>query len=235
MALPKNIRPEYNLTLPSNGKKIKYQPFSVREEKILVLAAESQNPEEISNGVLNVLQNCIVSPNNIDVGDLALFDIEYLFLKARAKSIGEKVSVRITDPNDETYSVDHEIQIDKINVEKNKDHTDKIDIGGNTLVQMRYPDISFFNDGVNIQNVNASLELVSRCVKAVVVEEEVYNRTDMGEEELQEWLESLTSSQFQSIVKFFETMPKLRHKITLKNKNTEKNFTIVLEGLADFF
>lgn len=235
MALPKNIRPEYSTTIPSSGKKVKYQPFSVKEEKILVLAAESQNPDEVTNAVTNVLQNCVTSPADFSVAELALFDVEYLFLKARAKSVGEKVKVRITDPNDPDYSVDHEISIDKITVEKSKDHSDLIEIAEGTAIKMRYPDISFFNEGINVSSVSTSLELIARCVQSLVINEEVYNHTDLAEGELVEWLEGLTSAQFQKMVEFFNTMPKLRHKVTLKNKKTDKNFTVVLEGLADFF
>jgi len=235
MALPKNIRPEYNATLPSSGKRIKYQPFSVKEEKILVLAAESQNPEEITNAVANVLQNCITSPADFNVNELALFDVELLFLKARAKSVGEKVTVRISDPGDPEYTVEHDIIIDKITVDKNKDHKDLIELSEGTQVKMKYPDISFFNDGINVTTITSSLDLVSRCVQTIVIDEEVYNRADMSETEVVDWLEGLTSAQFKKIMEFFETMPRLRHKINLKNKNTDSNFTVTLEGLGDFF
>ncbi len=235
MALPKNIRPEYSTTIPSTGKKIKYQPFSVKEEKILILAAETQDTDEITNAVTNVITNCVTSPADFKVEDLALYDIEYLFLKTRSKSVGETITVTITDPEDPTYSVDHEIEIDKIKVVKNKDHTDTISISEDVLIKMKYPDITFFNDGVNLNDISSSITLMSKCVSQLVVGEEVFNRVDMTETELVEWLEGLTQIQFQKIIEFFATMPKLSHTIKARNKNTNKDFTIKLEGLQDFF
>ena len=235
MALPKPVRPEYCTTIPSTGKKIKYQPFTVKEEKILVLAAESGDSEEITNGIINILERCVTSPQDFKVEDLALFDIEYLFLKARSKSAGEKIEVRVTDPDDETCTVFHSINIDKIGIERTEGHSDLIDLGDEIKVQMKYPDISFFTDGVDTTNISSSLELISRCVKSIISGEEVFNRMEMGETELQDWLEELTTEQFKKIIKFFETMPKLSHSFTLKNKNKGTEFTIKLEGLADFF
>ena len=235
MALPKNIRPEYNTTIPSTGKRIKYQPFSVKEEKVLVLAAESGDPDEITNAVTNVLKRCVTSPADFNVGELALFDVEYLFLKARSKSAGEKIKVMITDPNDESYTVEHEINIDKIGVERNEEHNDLIEVSDSVTIKMKYPDISFFNDGIVMDNVNTATTLIARCVKQIIIEEEVYNGVDMSEEEITDWLEGLTSEQFKRITDFFTTMPRLKHKFTLTNPNTGNEFTTELEGLGDFF
>jgi hypothetical protein len=235
MALPKSIRPEYNTTIPSSGKKIKYQPFTVREEKILILAAESQEMDEISNAVSNVLSNCVTSPADFKIDDLAIFDIEYLFLKARAKSAGETIKVVIRDPNDETYSVDHEIDIDKIRVIKTKGHTDLIDLSEEVKVKMKYPGIDFFTEGVKIDSIGDSIETVAKCVSQIVVGEEVYNSSDMTEEEIIEWLEGMTTEQFKKLMSFFETMPQMKHEIKLKNSKTGKDFSVTLEGLADFF
>ena len=234
MGLPKPIRPEYSTTIPSSGKKIKYQPFSVKEEKILILASESQDMDEITNAISNVLTNCVTTPN-FNVEELALFDIEHLFLRTRAKSVGEKLDVRITDPDDETYTVDHQIDIDKITVSKNKDHDPKVIIDDQTTVIMGYPDIHFFAEGVSVDSITDRLDLAAKCVKQIVIGEEVYNKGDMSEREIQEWLEGLTSEQFGKIMTFFLTMPRLAHSITLTNANTKKKFTVTLEGLADFF
>ena len=235
MALPKHIRPEYSTTIPSTGKRIKYQPFSVKEEKVLVLAAETNDQDEVTNAITNVLERCVTSPADFKVSELALFDIEYLFLKARSKSAGEKIKLNITDPNDETFTVEHEINIDKIIIDRNEEHTDLISISDNTMIKMRYPDISFFEEGINTDNINETTTLVGRCISQIVIEEEVYNSEDMSPGELNEWLDGLTTEEFQKIAKFFKTMPKLRHTFTLKNTNTGKDFTVVLEGLADFF
>ena len=235
MALPKSIRPEYSTTIPSTGKRIKYQPFSVKEEKILVLAAESSDPDEITNAITNVLQNCVTVPADFKVEDLALFDVEYLFLKARSKSAGEKIKLSVSDPDDESFSVEHEINIDKISVEKTKEHTDLISISDTVSVKMKYPDITFFNEGVSTDNITSTTKLIARCISQIVIDEEVYNKSEMAEGESEEWLEGLTTEQFKKISGFFETMPKLSHSFTLHNPNTEKDFTIHLEGLADFF
>ena len=235
MALPKPVRPEYNTTIPSTGKKIKYQPFTVKEEKILVLAAESGDNDEITNAITNILERCVTSPQDFKVEDLALFDIEYLFLKARSKSAGEKIDVRVTDPDDETCVVDHSINIDKIGVQKTEGHSNIIDLGEEMKVEMKYPDISFFTDGVDTTNINSSLALIGRCIKSIISGEEVYSRMEMGESEIEEWLEELTTEQFKKVLNFFETMPKLKHSFTLKNPNKGTEFTVNLEGLADFF
>ena len=235
MALPAPNRPEYTTTIPSNGKKIKYQPFSVKEEKILVLAAESKDNIEIANAVAKTLRNCIVSPQDINVDDLALFDIEFLFLKCRAKSVGEKVSLRVTDPDDETYTVDHSINVDKITVDKPKGHTDLIQISDDLQVKMKYPDISFFADGVDLNTMVSTLDVITKCISAIVHDEEVYNRVDMTDSEINEWVDSLSTAQYNKIIEFFVSMPRLKHTISLKNPNTGNNFSITLEGLADFF
>lgn len=234
MALPKPTRPEYNTTIPSSGKKIKYVPFSVKEEKILILASESQDMDEITNAISNVLTNCVTSPG-FSVDDLALFDIEHLFLRTRAKSVGERLEVRVTDPDDETFTTEHEIDIDKITVTKNKDHNPMVKVTDDTTVVMGYPDIQFFAEGINVDSITDRLDLAAKCVKQIIVGEEVYNKEDMSPKEVEEWLEGLTSEQFGKIMEFFLTMPRLSHKLTLKNTNTGKNFSITLEGLADFF
>jgi hypothetical protein len=234
MALPRPTRPEYSTTIPSTGKKIKYQPFTVREEKILVLAAESQDSDEITNAVTNCIKNCVTSPADININELALFDIEYLFLKCRAKSVGEKLTVRITDPMDETFIKDHEINIDKIQVIRDKSHTDLIDIEG-IFVKMSYPDITFFTQGIDLNSIESNIEMISRCIRSITQDEEVYARDDMEEGELLEWLEGLSKEQFTKITEFFVTMPKLSHTIKIRNTNTDKDFEITLEGLSDFF
>ena len=233
--LPKPVRPEYTTTIPSTGKKVKYQPFTVKQEKVLILAAESQDQDEIVNAIVNVLNSCITSPADLRIEDLALFDIEYLFLKARAKSIGEKIEVSVTDPNDETFETLHSIYVDRIGVEKNEDHTDIINIVEGTSIKMKYPDISFFADGIQLNSITDSIKTICRCIESIVIDDEVYNTGDMSANELEDWIEDLTSDQFKKINNFFETMPKLSHTVTIKNTNTNKDFKVTLEGLADFF
>jgi len=235
MALPKNIRPEYTTTVPSTGKRIKYQPFSVKEEKVLILAAESKDPDEISNAISNVLTACITSPSDFIVEELALFDIEFIFLKTRAKSAGEKLTVRVTDPDDETFSVDHDINIDKIGIVKDEKHTNLIEVSEGVLVKMRYPDITFFNDGIQLTDMSSTIDVITRCVDSIVYGEDVYNAADLSANEVEEWVDGLTSEQFQKITEFFATMPKLSHSFTVKNTKKNTTFSIKLEGLGDFF
>jgi hypothetical protein len=235
MAIPKPIRPEYGTTIPSSGKKIKYQPFSVKEEKVLILAAESEDQEEITNAITNVLKNCVTSPQDFKVDDLALFDIEYLFLKTRSKSAGEKIKLQVTDPDDETYSVSHEINIDRIKVEFDEDHKDVIELSEGISVKMKYPDISFFSEGVDVSNLSGTTKTVSRCISQIISGDEVYNKADITDAEMDDWMDGLTTEQFEKLAKFFQTMPQLKHEFTLKNKKTGNDFTIKLQGLADFF
>ena len=235
MALPKPVRPEYSTTIPSTGKRIKFQPFSVREEKVLILASESEDVDEISNALSNVLESCITTPADFSVSELALFDIEYLFLKCRAKSAGEKISIKITDPNDVDFTTVHEIDIDKIKVVKNKEHKDIVELSSGIKVKMRYPDISFFQQGINIDDIQSSMSLVSKCISQIVDGDEVYNKADMTEKEILEWLEGLTLDDFKRVIEFFNTMPKLAHSFKVKNTNRNTEFEISLNGLADFF
>ena len=235
MALPKITRPEYSTTVPSTGKKIKYNPFTVREEKVLMLAAEGQESEEIINAVTNCIETCVTSPNDFKVADLALFDIEYLFLKMRSKSVGEMIQLVVTDPNDETFKVEHEINIDKIGVKKTAGHKEVIDITPEVKVKMRYPGIDFFTEGIDVSNVKSSVDVIAKCIHQIITEEEVFERADMTDAEVREWIEDLTQSQFSDLSNFITSMPRLSHSITLRNTNTKKDFTVKLEGLADFF
>lgn len=238
--LPYNVRPEYPATIPSLGKKIRYVPFSLKEEKILILAAESGDSDEILNSVLTTIKNCIISPDNIEVRDLAIFDIEYLFLRLRAKSVGEKIKIRVTDPNDELYSVDHEIDIDSINVEKQPGHKDIIDINDTLSVKFKYPGIEFFTETIDMSNVVSGVKVLSKCLFQIINGEEVINRADMTTDEIDEWFDSLTNVQYIKLAEFIDTMPKLRYAHKFKNRRKDSDqfneeFTIVLEGLADFF
>ena len=235
MGLPKTIRPEYSTTIPSTGKKVKYNPFSVREEKVLVLASESNDPEEITNAIINVLQNCITSPSDIKVEELAIFDIEFLFLKARAKSVGEYINVRVTDPSDETFTTDHSINIDRIGIDRTADHSAVIFLSDDVQVKMKYPGIEFFAEGVDLSSITNSISTISRCIDSVISGDEVFHCIDTTKKELEEWLEGLTSEQFKRITNFFVTMPKLRHTFSVTNENTGNEFKITLEGLSDFF
>lgn len=210
-------------------------PFSVKEEKILVLAAETQDVDEVTNAISNTLTNCVTSPADFDVETLPLFDIQLLFLKCRAKSAGEKIKVKITDPSDETYTVEHEINIDKIQLQKTENHTDLIKLDDNTTVKMNYPGIKFFAEGLSLDGIVDISKNIKECIGQIVIGDEVFNRADMSDDEIETWVSDLTKQDITKFVEFFNTMPTLKHKITLKNPNTKENFSIVLEGLQDFF
>ena len=169
----------------------------------------------------------------VDVQELALFDVEFLFLRARAKSIGEKLQLRVSD--EDGTQVETELNVDSVKVQRDPDHTDIIKISDDVTLKMKYPDLHFFAEGVKVDTIHESTETMARCVSQIVVGEEVYSREDMTSEEIVEWLDGLTTEQYSKIMKFFETMPKLTHTIKLKNRNTGENFEVVLEGLADFF
>ena len=238
MPLPKINTPTYELTLPSNNKKIKYRPFLVREEKILIMALETENSEDISNAVVDILSECILT-KGVDVTKLATFDIEYLFLNVRSKSVGETVEVNVVCPDDNKTSVQMEINLDSIKVQKTRGHKNIIKLDDQYSMKLKYPSLDEFignnfdtNEG---SVVDKSLSMISSCIEIVYDEEESWDASDSTKQELEEFVEQLNSKQFKAIEKFFETMPTLSHKVKVKNPTTEVESEVVLEGLASFF
>ena len=239
MPLPKINTPTYELELPSTGKKIKYRPFLVKEEKILLMALESEDMKQISNGIVQILNDCILT-RGVKVESLATFDIEYLFLNVRAKSVGETVEVNITCPDDGETTVEMEIEIDSIKVQKNKDHKNIIKLDDKYSMKLRYPSFDQFIDNnfeVNedVSDVNKSLDMITSCIEMVYDEEESWSASDCSKKELVEFVDQLNSKQFKQIETFFTTMPKLSHTIVVENPNTGVESEVVLEGLASFF
>lgn len=238
MPLPKISTPTYELELPSTGQEIKYRPFLVKEEKLLVLALESENTKEITTAIKNVIKSCIQT-KNIKVETLPTFDIEYLFLNIRGKSVGEEIEVNVICPDDgETY-VPVKINIDEIQVQKNEEHTNKIQVDDNIVMQMKYPSLDQFIknnfDFSGDSNMDQSFDLVASCIDKIFNEEEVWTSGDVTKKELIDFLEQMNSAQFKQIEKFFETMPKLSHSVKVKNPKTEVESEVVLEGLSSFF
>jgi hypothetical protein len=238
MPLPKISTPTYELELPSTGQEIKYRPFLVKEEKLLVLALESENTKEITTAIKNVIKNCIQT-KNIKVESLPTFDIEYLFLNIRGKSVGEEIEVNVICPDDgETY-VPVKINIDEIQVQKNEEHTNKIQVDDNIIMQMKYPSLDQFIknnfDFSGDTNMDQSFDLVASCIDKIFNDEEVWTSGDVTKKELIDFLEQMNSAQFKQIEKFFETMPKLSHSVKVKNPKTEVESEVVLEGLSSFF
>ena len=237
MPLPKISTPTYELVIPSTKKKVKYRPFLVKEEKVLIMAMESEDTTMIANAVKDVISSCITT-RGVKVDELATFDIEYLFLNIRGKSVGEQVEVLITCPDDGTTKVPTLIDLDEIQIQEDENHSKDIKLDDSLTLRMRYPSMKEFiknNFAVNDISVDDTFDIVTSCIEQVYNEEESWSAKDCTKKELKEFAEQLSSKQFKEIETFFETMPKLSHTITVSNPNTGKDNTIVLEGLASFF
>ena len=237
MPLPKISAPSYELVIPSSKKKIKYRPFLVKEEKILILAMESQDTKQIANAVKDVISHCILT-RGIKVEKLSTFDIEYLFLNIRGKSVGEEVELMITCPDDEKTQVPTMINLDDIKVQIDENHNPDIKLDDEYTMRMKYPSMDEFiknNFAAGDINVDDTFKLISSCIDQVYSEDESWTAADCTKKELNEFVESLNSKQFKDVEKFFETMPKLSHKIKVTNPETKVENEILLEGLQSFF
>ena len=238
MPLPKIATPTYELELPSTGESIQFRPFLVKEEKVLVLALESEDTKQITTAIKAVIKSC-VQTKGIKVEALPTFDIEFLFLNIRGKSVGENIEVNIICPDDETTEVPVNIDLDEIRVQKNDEHTRQIKIDDTLMMEMKYPSLDqFIKNNFDFEDKNAmdqSFDLITSCVDKIYSEDDVWAADDCTKKELKDFLEQMNSSQFKSIETFFETMPKLSHKIKVTNPNTKVESEVVLEGLASFF
>ena len=239
MPLPKINTPTYELELPSSGKKIKYRPFLVREEKILLVALESEDMKQITESVVSILTDCIIT-KGVKVSDLSTFDIEFLFLNVRSRSVGETVEVNITCPDDGKTSVPVEIDLDEIKIVKDKSHKNIIKLDEKLSMKLKYPSLEQFIDsnfetGGNESEVDKSMSMVTSCIDIIYDNEESWDASDCTKKELEEFLEQLNTKQFKEIESFFTTMPKLSHTVKVKNPNTKVESEVVLEGLASFF
>lgn len=237
MALPKASTPIYQLDLPSSGKTVKYRPFLVKEEKVLILALESNDIKNITEALKNVLTACIIT-KDINVESLSTFDIEYLFLNVRGKSVGEMIDVVVTCPDDGTTKVDVSINIDDIKVKTDPEHTRDIELGDNLRLRMKYPSLKQFVEsnftGEDL-GVEEGFKMISQCIEQVYNDDESFSASDCTPEELEDYIATMTTQQFQAVEKFFSTMPKLSHTIKVTNPKTKKKSEHVLEGLASFF
>ena len=237
MPLPKINTPTYELSLPSNGKKIKYRPFLVREEKILIMALETENQKQITDAVVEILDACIMT-RGVKVQNLATFDIEYIFLNVRSKSVGETINVNIICPDDEKTSVEIPIDLESIKVKKDKSHTNIVKIDDNLSLKLKYPSMEQFienNFESTDETIKNTMKLITSSIDMIFNEEESWNASESTEKELEEFIEQLNSKQFQMIEKFFDTMPKLSHRVKVTNPKTNVESTVILEGLAAFF
>jgi len=238
MPLPKIVTPTYELVLPSTGKTIKYRPFLVKEEKVLVIAMESEDTKQITNAVKTVIKNCIET-RGIKVETLPTFDIEYLFLNIRSKSVGEEIDVNIICPDDGKTEVPVTINVDEIQVIKNDKHNNRIKLDDNVMMEMKYPSLDQFIknnfDISNNTNIDQSFDLIASCIDKIFTEEEVWTSSDVTKKELVDFLDQMNTNQFKEIEEFFNTMPKLTHKFNVSNPKTGIESEVVLEGLASFF
>ena len=238
MPLPTIATPTYELELPSSGKTIKYRPFLVKEEKLLVLALESEDTKEISNAIKAVLKSCIQT-RGIKVETLPTFDIEFLFLHIRGKSVGEELEVSLIAPDDGVTAVPVKVNIDDIKVHRQEGHDKKIKLDDNLLMEMKYPSLDQFIknnfDFDDDASIDKSFEVIASCIDKIYNEEEVWSTSDCTKKELMDFLDQMNTMQFKLIEKFFETMPKLSHTVKLKNPETKVESEVVIEGLASFF
>lgn len=237
MPLPKIATPTYELELPSTKQKIKFRPFLVKEEKLLVLALESEDTKHITTAIKTVIKNCI-STRGIKVEELPTFDIEFLFLNIRGKSVGEDVEVNIIAPDDGETSIPVKIDLEDIKVVENPNHEKQIKLDDELMMEMKYPSLDQFiknNFDFEDNSVDRSFELIATCIDKIYNEEEVWSTSDVTPKEVVEFLEQMSSAQFKQIEKFFETMPKLSHTVEVKNPVTKVKSTVVLEGLSSFF
>ena len=231
MALPEIATPTYTLTIPSTKKKVKYRPFLVKEQKLLILAMENEDQEQILDAITNTIKSCLIT--KVDMATLALFDIEYLFLQIRARSISEEIEMRVTCGDDGETTVDVKFMVDDVKVNFPKGHTNIIKLDDNLTIEMQYPDLDYFAK-INFMDEKVDeYELVAKCIKRVYVGEDDFTSDSLDESKA--WVEGLTNSQFEKIQSFFETMPTLRHVLKVKNPKTKVVNEVVLEGLSDFF
>ena len=236
MSLPQINTPVHELKIPSTGRKVKYRPFVVREEKILLLALESENQEEVTDAIIQIIGNCIQT--KIDLDSLSTFDVEYIFLNVRAKSVGEILEFSITCPDDGETQAEVEINIDDIQVVKDKGHTNTIDLENGYFVKMKYPTMKYImekkpDDKKSL--IDSTFEYAVECIDTIYNDEETWEAADSTKKELTEFVEQMNSKQYQKLQSFFATMPKLSHTVKVTNPKTGVKSDVTIEGLANFF
>jgi len=236
MALPKLTTPTYELEVPSTDEKVQYRPFLVKEEKILLIAMESGKSEDIIEAVKQIVSSCTF--DKLDLGRMPMFDVEYIFLNIRAKSVGEISKLKLLCPDDKKTYAEVEVNLDEIKVQVDEGHNNKIELDNKMGMIMTYPSIDTFKkSGITTINASNMLDVIGTCILQIYENdgEKVYSAQDQTKKELSEFIESLQSKHFKKVQEFFDTMPKLRHTVKVKNPKTKKESEIVLAGLNDFF
>ena len=236
MALPKLNTPTYELEIPSTDEKIQYRPFLVKEEKILMMALETKDNAQIVNAVKDIVNECTF--NKVNISTMPMFDTEFIFLQIRSKSVGEVSKLKLLCPDDKKTYADVELDLNEVKVQVGDDHTNKIELTDDMGIIMTYPSIDSFADS-GIQDINATnmLDVIGTCILQIYEKkgEKVYEAKDQTKKELTEFIEQLNTKQFQDVQKFFDTMPRLKHTIKIKNPKTKKTSEVTLSGLNDFF
>ena len=236
MALPKINTPTYELVIPSTDEKIEYRPFLVKEEKILLIAMESGKQKDIITAIKQIVTACTFG--KLKIGRMPMFDVEYLFLNIRAKSVGEISELKLIAPDDKKTTVDVSVDLSTIQVQEEEGHTNKIELTDEMGIYMQYPTVDTFGES-GISDINASnmLEVITGCIAQIYDKkgEEVFEAKDQTKKEMLDFVEQLNSKQFQDVQSFFDTAPKLKHEITIKNPKTKVESKVVLSGLSDFF
>ena len=233
MALPKLNNATYELTLPSTGEQIKYRPFLVKEQKSLMIAQESEDDKQIENTLAQILNDCVLE--DIDPYKMPVFDVEYLFLRIRGKSVGEKVTVRLLCPDDEKTRVDVDINLEEVDVQMSNDHTNVIRLTKDISLVMRYPRFEDMSGFDNESQTNSLFDMIKRCVHEIHDGDTIHHRVDMSEKDLETFIESMSTQNLEEVSVFFDTMPKLIHIVKAKNPKTKKKVEIPIEGLQNFF
>ena len=233
MALPKLNTLTYELELPSTGEKLKYRPFLVKEQKALMIAQESGEDKIIENTFAQIVSDCVFE--DVDPYKMPMFDVEYVFMRIRGKSVGEKVTLNLLCPDDKKTRVDVEIDLEKVDIQMKEEHTNIVELTDNIHIVMKYPcleDMSGFGDQGEVKSI---FSMIKRCINEVHDGETIHNKVDMSEKELDDFIDSMSTSHFEDLTNFFETMPKLQHVVEVKNPKTKKKNEILIEGLQSFF
>ena len=233
MALPKVSNITYELELPSTGESIKYRPFLVKEQKTLMIAQESDDNKAIENAFASIISDCTFG--ELDAYNLPMFDVEYVFLQMRGRSVGEKIKLTVLCPDDEKTKVNVEIDLKDVNIQVKEEHTNIVQVTDDVHIVMRYPTLKDMAGYNNTGQIDSIFDMIRRCVHEIHDGETVHNRVDISNKELDEFIESMTTESFEKLSAFFETMPKLLHEIEVKNPKTKKKTTIPIEGLQSFF
>ena len=233
MALPKLASAKFELTLPSTGEKVEYRPFLVKEEKALMIAQQSGKSEDIMRSVKDVITSCTFG--KVDAEKLPIFDLEYIFINLRAKSVGEIVKLMVTCPDDNTTKVQVDVDLTKIECHKEVGHDTNIRLTDEIGLVMDYPRVSSVTELDLDNEMESTFEVIKSCVRQVYDSNNVYEKVDMDKNDLDEFIESMSHDQFERVQEFFNTMPKVRHMIKVKNPKTGVDGEVVLEGMQSFF